>query len=101
MSAKEVMPARFRFYFLTFLSFFLFFKVVSVRHLQDGEGSPTAVSDKGGLAHLHLASANDRTIIFSNVSKNFGSILSPLPRSCCVSAGVCGKPRKSSCLDSS
>ena len=95
MSAKEVMPARFRFYFLIFLSFFLFFKVVSVRHLQDGEGSPTAVSDTGGLA------LSSNTIIFSDVSKNFGSILSPLPRSGCVPAGVCGKPRKGSCLDSS
>ena len=40
-------------YFIS-LSFPLFspfqiFQVVSVRHLQDGEGAPTAVSDKGGL----------------------------------------------------
>ena len=38
------------------LSPFHIFKVVSVRHLQDGEGAPTPVSDKGGLTNCHLAS---------------------------------------------
>ena len=37
------------------LSPFHIFKVVSVRHLQDGEGAPTPVSDKGGLTDCHLA----------------------------------------------
>ena len=37
------------------LSSFHILKVVSVRHLQDGEGAPTPVSDKGGLTDCHLA----------------------------------------------
>ena len=43
------------FLFDLFSPFFLFFKVVSVRHLQDGEGSPTAVSDTGGLAQSSIS----------------------------------------------
>jgi len=35
-------------------------KVVSVRHLQDGEGAPTPVSDKGGLAAFQLVSVESQ-----------------------------------------
>ena len=70
-------------YFIS-LSFspFHIFQVVSVRHLQDGEGAPTPVSDKGGLANFHLPSMSLSS-----------------PRSGCVSAGVSGEPGKSRCVD--